>query len=160
TSRAGRSPPRPRSSPPQSRPTMDRSPRRYPRLTGRRPAQPMRSSRGEFGEFIVLAGQLPDVPSLTFKVIQAYSDGSQVAWIDVPAPGSSVEPEHPAPTLQLAAPSSASSPSVTVSAAPAAAAKKDSQTGSVVLSAIAVALAAGAVALGAVAVTRTRKRRP
>ena len=57
---------------------------------------------GEFGEFVVIAGQLPDAPSITFKAIQAYSDGSQVDWIDVPAPGSSAEPEHPAPVLQLA----------------------------------------------------------
>lgn len=112
---------------------------------------------GEFGEFVVIAGQLPDVPSITFKAIQVYSDGSQVDWIDVPAPGSSAEPEHPAPVLQLApATSSSSSPSVTVSAAPA---KSSSQTGPMVLSVVALVVAAAAAVLGGLALSRARGRR-
>src|SRR6185312_5523285 len=58
---------------------------------------------GQFDEFVIIAGLLPKVNSLTFKAIQTYSDGSQVAWIETPAPGSSAEPEHPAPVLSLAA---------------------------------------------------------
>ncbi len=112
---------------------------------------------GEFGEFVVIAGQLPNVPSITFKAIQVYSDGSQVDWIDVPAPGSSAEPEHPAPVLQLApATSSSSSPSVTVSAAPA---KSSSQTGPMVLSVVALVVAAAAAVLGGLALSRARGRR-
>jgi uncharacterized protein len=58
---------------------------------------------GQFDEFVIIAGLLPKVNSLTFKAIQTYSDGTQVAWIETPAPGSSAEPEHPAPVLSLAA---------------------------------------------------------
>src|SRR5439155_6693075 len=57
---------------------------------------------GEYDEFQLSVGPLPKAPTMTFKVIQSYSDGSQVAWIDEPAPGSTQEPEHPAPVLQLA----------------------------------------------------------
>jgi uncharacterized protein YcnI len=57
---------------------------------------------GFFGEFSIIAGKLPDgVTALTFKAIQIYSDGTQVAWIEQPAPGSGAEPEHPAPILKL-----------------------------------------------------------
>jgi uncharacterized protein YcnI len=62
---------------------------------------------GFFGQFTIIAGKLPDdVNSLVFKAIQSYGDGSSVSWIEQPAPGSSVEPEHPAPVLPLAAASS------------------------------------------------------
>jgi uncharacterized protein len=56
---------------------------------------------GQFDEFAFIAGQLPEAKSLTFKAIQSYSDGSSVSWIEEPAPGSSAEPEHPAPVLSL-----------------------------------------------------------
>jgi len=59
---------------------------------------------GEFEEFQISAGPLPKAPSMTFKAIQAYSDGTQVAWVEEQAPGSEAEPEHPAPTIALAAP--------------------------------------------------------
>ena len=81
---------------------------------------------GEFDQFQVSVGPLPKAPVMTFKAIQGYSDGSSVAWIDEAAPGSSAEPDHPAPTLALAAAGSDSSGSfgssgtggVTASAAP------------------------------------------
>jgi uncharacterized protein YcnI len=58
---------------------------------------------GFFGEFSIIAGKLPDgVTALTFKAIQIYSDGTQVAWIEQPAPGSGAEPEHPAPNIEAA----------------------------------------------------------
>jgi uncharacterized protein YcnI len=58
---------------------------------------------GQFQLFWVSLGQLPtDVTSISFPAIQTYSDGQEVAWIDQPAAGGA-EPEHPAPTLQLAA---------------------------------------------------------
>jgi uncharacterized protein YcnI len=57
---------------------------------------------GFFGAFTFIAGQLPEgVTELTFKAVQQYSDGSTVSWIEEPAPGSSEEPEHPAPKLTL-----------------------------------------------------------
>jgi len=58
---------------------------------------------GEFDQFLVSVGPLPDVPTMTFKAIQHYSDNTDVAWIEEPAAGSAAEPEHPAPTLTLAA---------------------------------------------------------
>jgi periplasmic copper chaperone A len=57
---------------------------------------------GEFAEFRVSAGPLPKQASITFKVIQRYSDGTEVGWVEVPAPGSTAELQHPAPTLNLA----------------------------------------------------------
>ncbi len=56
---------------------------------------------GAFGEFVIIAGQLPDTDSLTFKAIQTYSDGSTVSWTDVAAPGSKADLDHPAPVLDL-----------------------------------------------------------
>jgi uncharacterized protein YcnI len=58
---------------------------------------------GEFDQFTISAGPLPHVASLTFRTLQGYSDGSVVRWVEVAAPGSSAEPEHPAPVLRLAA---------------------------------------------------------
>jgi uncharacterized protein YcnI len=69
---------------------------------------------GQFDEFEITAGPLPMAPSMTFKVIQSYSDGSQVAWIDEAPPGAA-EPEHPAPTLALAAAGAGAGPSGGVS---------------------------------------------
>jgi uncharacterized protein len=57
---------------------------------------------GEFQQFPVSAGPLPNVDSLEFKAIQTYSNGDVVRWIDE-TPASGEEPEHPAPTLQLVA---------------------------------------------------------
>jgi uncharacterized protein YcnI len=55
---------------------------------------------GEFQEFPVSLGPLPETDSMTFKALQTYSDGSIVRWIDVATPGGP-EPEHPAPVLHL-----------------------------------------------------------
>jgi uncharacterized protein len=104
---------------------------------------------GEFGAFTIIAGQLPDVASLTFKALQTYSDGSVVRWIQVAAPGSTSEPEDPAPTLQL----SAAKPA----AARASTGSSSSNTGPTVLSIIALVVAAGA--LGLAVVTRAKAAR-
>jgi periplasmic copper chaperone A len=124
---------------------------------------------GFFGEFTIIGGKLPDgVTTLTFKAIQSYSDGKQVAWIEQRAPGSTAEPDHPAPVLHLpaasgsAASGSASSPATgstpTVSAAPAATsnkgASKAAATTGIVLGGIGVALGAAALVL------TLRRRRP
>jgi uncharacterized protein YcnI len=55
---------------------------------------------GEFQEFPVSLGPLPEVDQLVFKALQTYSDGSVVRWIEEPAEGGE-EPEHPAPVLRL-----------------------------------------------------------
>ena len=107
---------------------------------------------GEFDQFNVSAGPLPQAAAITFKAIQTYSDGKQVDWTEVPAPGSTAEPEHPAPTLKLTA-----ATTVTNDPAPKAA-KSDSQTGAMVLGGIALGLAVVGLALGGVAFVRTRGR--
>jgi uncharacterized protein len=101
---------------------------------------------GEFDEFELSAGPLPDVATLTFKAIQTYSDGSQVKWIETAAPGSTTQPEHPAPVVSLA-------PAVSGSDASAGTPKSSgggSDTAARTLSIVALALAAVAVGLGVV----------
>lgn len=109
---------------------------------------------GEFGTFTIIAGQLPDAPTLTFKAIQIYSDGTSVAWIETAAPGSSTEPENPAPTLQLAKAGAARSSSATATASTTTSTSKSSNTAPVVLSIIALVVAAAALSLGIVARAR------
>jgi uncharacterized protein YcnI len=60
---------------------------------------------GEFQEFDISAGPLPEVDKIVFKALQTYSDGDIVRWIEEPA-SDGKEPEHPAPTLKLAKASS------------------------------------------------------
>jgi uncharacterized protein YcnI len=91
---------------------------------------------GEFGAFTIIAGQLPDASSLTFKALQTYSDGTVVKWIQVAAPGAKDEPQFPAPTLELSA-----------AAAPAKSTSSSSNTGPVVLSIVALVVAAAALGL-------------
>jgi uncharacterized protein YcnI len=114
---------------------------------------------GEFGAFTIIAGQLPDASSLTFKAIQLYSDGSQVDWTQTEAPGSTADLDNPAPVLALAPASgaSAAAPSATTSPAPTAAAKSTSNTGAVILGIVALVIALAA--LGVAVVGRARGQR-
>jgi periplasmic copper chaperone A len=54
---------------------------------------------GQFQEFDVSLGPLPEADQMIFKALQTYSDGTVVRWIDEPATGAG--PEHPAPVLKL-----------------------------------------------------------
>jgi periplasmic copper chaperone A len=54
---------------------------------------------GEFQEFDISVGPVPDVDKLEFKAIQTYSDGEVVRWIDPVIEGE--DPEHPAPTATV-----------------------------------------------------------
>ncbi len=101
---------------------------------------------GEFGAFTILAGALPDTPSLTFKAIQRYADGSEVRWIETAAPGSQNEPEHPAPVLTLTAATHKTGSDTS------------NNTGPIILSIVAVVLAAAA--LGVAIVGRARRGSP
>jgi periplasmic copper chaperone A len=103
---------------------------------------------GEYGDFTFIAGQLPDVAQLSFGAIQTYRDGSVVRWNERQAPGSTVEPEFPAPTLQL-------SPAPTADSA-SSAHDGSSTTAPVVLSIIALVVAAAA--LGVVVVGNARRK--
>lgn len=95
---------------------------------------------GEYGTFTIIAGQLPDAASLQFGAVQAYSDGSVVNWNQVAAPGSTVEPDFPKPSLTLAKASTDAPRAVTST-------KSGGDTGAIVLSVIALVLAAAAVGI-------------
>jgi uncharacterized protein YcnI len=102
---------------------------------------------GEFGSFTVIAGQLPQAKSLTFKAIQTYSNGTKVSWIEVPAPGSTADLAHPAPVLTLTSADPAT---------PAATLSKSSSGTSLAVAALVVACLGAGVA--AVAYQRSRGR--
>lgn len=117
---------------------------------------------GQFQEFDVSLGPLPDTDQVVFKTLQTFSDGTIVRWIDEPDP-SGAEPEHPAPVLKLiaegAAPAagSASAPAVTTVSA-----TKDSDDSGGAGMAFGIAgLAAGviALALGLLAYRRAGQNR-
>jgi uncharacterized protein YcnI len=55
---------------------------------------------GEFQQFEVSIGPIPDVDVLEFKAVQTYDDGEVVRWIDPTVEGED-EPEHPAPRASV-----------------------------------------------------------
>ncbi|GAA3921116.1 YcnI family copper-binding membrane protein [Actinoplanes auranticolor] len=69
---------------------------------------------GQFQEFDVSLGPLPQVPQVVFKALQTYSDGNIVRWIDEPTTDGT-EPESPAPVLKLAAAAGADAPAAATS---------------------------------------------
>ncbi|HUR52037.1 MAG TPA: YcnI family protein [Mycobacteriales bacterium] len=70
---------------------------------------------GEFDEFQLLVGPLPDVSALVFPAVQTYKDGTVVRWVET---GDAVR-RNPAPVLRIVSAAS-SKPSASPSAAPAA----------------------------------------
>jgi uncharacterized protein YcnI len=114
---------------------------------------------GEFGSFTILAGLLPNAPSLTFKALQYYADGSVVKWIETAAPGSNAQPVDPAPVLQLPATAQAAatvSPAPSSSGSSSSSGKSSSNAGPTALSIVALVLAAAA--LGFTVVSRATSR--
>jgi periplasmic copper chaperone A len=73
---------------------------------------------GQFQEFEVSAGPLPEVDRIVFKALQTYSNNEIVRWIEEPPAAGGEEPEHPAPVLTLAkaAPTATSSPAAAANA--------------------------------------------
>lgn len=57
---------------------------------------------GEYQEFSISVGPLPDPGTVLLPAVQTYSDGEVVAW-NQPTPASGEEPEHPAPQLEVVA---------------------------------------------------------
>ena len=124
---------------------------------------------GEFAEFEISAGPVPDVASLEFPTTQTYDDGTVVEWNE-PTPASGEEPEHPAPTLTVAAAgdaedshsdeTAAASTEVEASAATVSAASATgepsggSDSTAVILAVIGIVVAAAALLTAAVALRR------
>ncbi|MDQ3158126.1 MAG: YcnI family protein [Actinomycetota bacterium] len=87
---------------------------------------------GQFDEFALSIGPIPNVKSLAFAVQQGYSDESTANWDQIQS--GKTEPEHPAPTLDLSTP------------APTAEKSSDSSNQSIAI--VALVLAAVGLALG------------
>ena len=111
---------------------------------------------GQFQDFDLSLGQLPESGRLVFSTLQTYSSGEQVNWNEVSA-DPSVEPEHPAPVLEIT-PAAAAEPApsttagttagTTASSTPASGtADETSLTAPVVLSGAALALSVFAMVL-------------
>ncbi|WBB70613.1 YcnI family protein [Micromonospora sp. WMMD812] len=112
---------------------------------------------GQFQEFPVSLGPLPQVDKMVFKSLQTYSDGNIVRWIDEPTTGGE-EPEHPAPVLALTAASPSAAP--VAATAPAADDDDDEAEGNGLATGLGIAgLVAGVagLALGGLAFARTRR---
>lgn len=113
---------------------------------------------GQFQEFPVSLGPLPKTGQLVFKVLQTYSDGTVVRWID-PTVAGQAEPEHPAPVLNLSvdttSDTAASGPTVAAAAPPASSAKDDGVP--IGLGVTGVVLGLAGLVLGALAFARTRR---
>lgn len=61
-----------------------------------------RVNPGEFQEFDVSAGPMPDdTDELLFPAVQTYDNGIVVNWTDQPAQAGQPKPEHPAPSIKL-----------------------------------------------------------
>lgn len=118
---------------------------------------------GQFQQFVISAGLIPNTGSIELPAHQTYSDGTVVNW-DQKTPASGVEPEHPAPTLYIndAPPLDSSVVTPTVSASPTPAAASGSPSAS---DSVAIGLGLGGLALGAIALVVavfavTRRTRP
>jgi uncharacterized protein YcnI len=119
---------------------------------------------GQFQEFPVSLGPLPEVDQLVFKALQTYSDGTVVRWIDEPVAGGE-EPQSPAPVLTLAKAAAdgakaTTPPAVTVQTAERAV--EDDAAGGAGVGLGAAGLVAGlaGLVLGGLAFARTRKATP
>lgn len=109
---------------------------------------------GEFQEFPVSMGPLPDADQMVFKALQTYSDGNVARWIEAPTGGA--EPEDPAPVLKLAAVSAATTqpPADPEASGP----DSDSSDAGVWLGLAGLVAGLAGLALGGLAFARTRKR--
>ncbi|MEH0845531.1 YcnI family protein [Micromonospora sp. CPCC 205711] len=105
---------------------------------------------GQFQEFPVSMGPLPQVDTMVFKTLQTYSDGNVQRWIEEPTGGT--ESENPAPVLTLTAASG--SPTTAAPAARADAADDGGASTGLAVAGLAAGLAG--LVLGGLALARTR----
>jgi uncharacterized protein YcnI len=57
-------------------------------------------AKGDDAHISVKVAKLPDAPQVTFKVVQTYSDGEVVRWIELTG-ADGKEPDNPAPVVKL-----------------------------------------------------------
>ena len=101
---------------------------------------------GQFDLFSLEVGPLPTtVDELTFPVVQTYSNGDAVRWID-PAPAGGAEAEHPVPVFKL----------VDATATPDGAAGGSKDRDGLAIVALAAALVALVAGAGSIAMGRRR----
>lgn len=110
---------------------------------------------GEFVEFPVSMGPLPDTDKMVFKALQTYSDNEVSRWIEEPQPGAE-EPENVAPVLTLVSVSSAA-PSASPGAAAAPASDEDGDGPALILAVIALVASLAGLVLGGLAIARGRR---
>jgi periplasmic copper chaperone A len=111
---------------------------------------------GQFQDFNLSLGQLPESGDLVFNTLQTYSSGEKVNWNQVSA-DPSVEPEHPAPILTIT-PAAAGEGSAATDKGSQTATQSDNVPGSIlalILSGVALVLSVFAVVLA-----WRRSRRP
>lgn len=110
---------------------------------------------GEYQNFAVSAGPLPDPGVLVFPATQTYSDGDVVKWATV-AKADEEEPEHPAPEFAVTA--TTAGHAATEAAERSAATNVESgDSNATTISVIGLIAALAALALAVVAVARGRK---
>lgn len=103
---------------------------------------------GEFQEFSLSVGPVPDVASLTFPATQTYSDGTVVQWSEVAADGADPHSlDHPAPLLTITSSTDHGTSADTV---------PGSDTTAQILGAAALALAAIALVIAVLGLKRSR----
>jgi len=111
-------------------------------------ASGVRVAPGQFQQFVISAGAMPDTGSIVLPVHQYYSDGTVVNW-DQKTPASGAEPEHPAPTVYINdAPPAADGSSSLLATSGATAPSSAASPGA---AAVAIGLGIGGLALGAIA---------
>lgn len=109
---------------------------------------------GEFVEFPVSMGPLPDTDKMVFKALQTYSDNEVSRWIEEPVPGAE-EPENVAPVLTLV---SASADATTGPPAAAPPAEGDDGDGpALILAVIALVASLGGLVLSGLTIIRSRR---
>ncbi len=109
---------------------------------------------GEFQQFPVSMGPLPDTKEIVFKALQTYSDGTVVRWIETASAGGA-EPEHPAPVVTLEKVAEGSDHHAAASDTETASGTKSSDdSSSDTLAIVAIAIGALGVILGGVALAR------
>lgn len=111
---------------------------------------------GQFQQFLLSAGPLPEEETVTFPAVQTYNDGQVVDWNEEPLADGS-EPEHPAPSLSLAAAGSSEDGHGQATVTADAGTTSESDNTARWLAGVALVLGALGAALGIGAVVRGRR---